>query len=85
MKDLFTTCISRLRLAPLQAVEMNGKFRIVAQLLIYSNYPTNAQSLYLRSYITLKKKKKKKGRLLHTVIPTAIVIRECVATSDELV
>jgi hypothetical protein len=53
--DLFTTCISRLSLTPLQAVEMNGKFRTVAHLLIYSNYPTNAQSWYLRSYITLEK------------------------------
>ena len=31
---------------PLQAVEMNGKFRTVAQLLIYSDYPTNAQPFY---------------------------------------
>jgi hypothetical protein len=58
---------------------MNGKFRTVAQLLSYSNYPTNAQSLYLRSYIALKK------RLLRAVIPTAIVIKEYVATSDDLV
>ena len=65
---------------PLQAVEMNGKFRTVAQLLIYSDYPTNAQPFYWCSYITLKKR-----RLLHALIPTAIVSSEYVATADDFV